>query len=314
MTQKILTTTSSFGKSDSSPIRQLESAGFSVIANPHGKTLNEAEALAFFHEHRPVGIIAGLEPLNANVLTQCADFLKVVSRCGTGLDNVDLDAAKKIGINVLNTPEAPAEAVAELTLGFILALLRNIPAHDRSVHAGEWTKRMGYLLSETTIGIIGLGRIGKRVAAFLEKLGPTILAADCSPDHAWISAHQVTLVSPDEILPASDVITLHLPSSSGELHHFMNRNRLRKMKPGSFLINTSRGALIDEAALCESLDEGPLAGAALDVFEQEPYAGPLLRYQNVILSPHSGSYAKATRTRMEMEAATNLLNALRENT
>lgn len=314
MTQKILTTTSSFGKSDSTPIRQLESAGFSVIANPHGKTLTEDETLAFFHAHHPVGIIAGLEPLNANVLTQSADFLKVVSRCGTGLDNVDVDYAKKLGITVLNTPEAPAEAVAELTLGFILALLRNITAHDKSVHAGEWTKRMGFLLSETTIGIIGLGRIGKRVAAFLEKLGPTILASDCNPDHAWLSAHQVTLVSAEEILPASNVITLHLPSASGELHHFLNRNRLRKMKPGSFLINTSRGALLDEVALCESLAEGHLAGAALDVFEHEPYDGPLLTYPNVILSPHSGSYAKATRARMEMEAATNLINALRENT
>lgn len=314
MKHKILTTTSSFGKSDPSSIRRIEAAGFSVVANPHGKTLTETETLAFFLTHRPVGIIAGLEPLNANVLTQSADFLKVVSRCGTGLDNVDLDAAKKNGIKVLNTPEAPAEAVAELTLGFILALLRNISSHDRSVHAGEWTKRMGYLLSETTIGIIGLGRIGKRVAAFLEKMGATILASDCTPDHAWLSAHQVTLVSPEEILPASDVITLHLPSASGELHHFLNRNRLRKMKPGSFLINTSRGALLDEVALCESLTEGHLAGAALDVFEHEPYDGPLLTYPNVILSPHSGSYAKATRARMEMEAATNLLNALRENT
>lgn len=311
MKQKILTTTSSFGKSDSSPIHQMEAHGLQVITNPHEKTLSEAEVLELLQKHRPVGIIAGLEPLNSNVLTQSADFLKVVSRCGTGLDNVDLDSAKKNAITVLNTPEAPAEAVAELTLGFILALLRNIPAHDKSVHAGEWTKRMGFLLSETTIGIIGLGRIGKRVAAFLEKLGPTILASDCNPDHAWLSAHQVNLVSPEEILPASDVITLHLPSAAGALHHFMNKNRLRKMKPKSFLINTSRGALIDEEALCESLDDGHIAGAALDVFEQEPYAGPLLNYPNVILSPHSGSYAKATRTRMEMEAANNLLNALR---
>jgi D-3-phosphoglycerate dehydrogenase len=212
----------------------------------------------------------------------------------------------------MNTPEAPAEAVAELTIGFILALIRNISSHDRDVHAGDWTKRMGLLLSETTIGIIGLGRIGKRVAAFLEKLGPNILASDCAPDHAWLSAHQVTLVSPEEILPASDVVSLHLPSASGEMHHYMNGDRFRRMKPGSFLINTSRGALVDELALCSALDAGHLAGAALDVFEHEPYSGQLRDYPNVILSPHSGSYARATRTRMEMEAASNLLIALKD--
>lgn len=307
---KIITTTSSFGKSDRAPLDILVESGLEITVNPWGKTLNEEEISEFFHREKPVGMIAGLEPLNREILSDASSHLKVISRCGTGLDNVDLEAAQALGITVCNTPEAPAEAVAELTIGFIFDLLRNITFHNQAVRAGFWTKRMGRLLSETTVGIMGLGRIGKRVAGFLEKLGTTVYACDSDPDQAWLAAHQVTLVSAEEILPACDLISLHLPYASGELFHFINSDRIKKMKRGSFLVNTSRGGLVDDVALADALTSGHLAGAAIDTFEQEPYKGILHQHGNIILSPHTGSYAKATRVRMEMEAAQNLVHAL----
>lgn len=309
---KILTTTSSFGKSDETPLKLLQTAGCQVLGNPHGRTLTETEALAFYSAERPVGVVAGVESITADLLEKVASHLKVISRCGTGMDNIDLVAAERLGIKVLNTPEAPAEAVAELTIGFIFALLRNITVHNETVQGGQWKKQMGRLVSETTVGVMGLGRIGRRVATFLDTLGAHVVVSDVKPDHQWLAAHpRVTLIEADELLTAADVLTLHLPSASGDLHHFMNKDRLARMKPGSFLVNTSRGALVDEKSLIGALESGHLAGAAIDVFEEEPYTGKLTGRPGVILSPHAGSYARATRVRMETEAAQNLLAALK---
>ena len=311
---KILSTTSSFGKLDHAAADFLRSTGHILERNPHGRTLTEDEVIEFLECHRPPGIIAGVEPLTGRVLHGAAAYLKVISRCGTGLDNVDLDTAKELGIVVMNTPEAPAEAVAELTIGLIFALLRNIVIHNQVVCGGSWAKKTGYLISETTVGIVGLGRIGRRVGTFLDLLGAKVVACDVAPDHAWLAAHpRVMLLQAEEVLAASDLVTLHLPSAAGDLHHYLNSSRLARMKPGAYLVNTSRGALIDEAALVAALASEHLAGAALDVFEHEPYQGPLLRQANVILSPHVGSYARATRARMEMEAAQNLLQAFTES-
>ena len=310
---KLLITTSSFGAKDEAARACLIAAGYDVILNPFARTLTEVEIAALLAEHRPVGLIAGLEPLTEPVMQGAVTHLKVISRCGTGLDNVDLDAAKRLGIAVLNTPAAPAEAVAELSLGLILALIRNIVAHDQLVRTGAWKKRMGLLLSEITVGIVGLGRVGRRVAAILRPLGTKIVAADVMPDHDWIAAHGVSLMTLPQLLATADVVSLHLPYASGDLHRLMNAERLATMKPGSFLINTSRGALIDEQAVCDALQSGHLAGAAVDTFEQEPYTGLLLQAPNVILSPHAGSYARATRNRMELEAAQNLIGELKKS-
>lgn len=261
-------------------------------------------------QFRPVGMIAGVEPITAAVLKDAAPHLEVISRCGTGLDNVDLSAAEKLGIVVRNTPAAPAEAVAELTVGLIFALIRGITHHDHLVRAGFWTKRMGVLLSEITVGIIGLGRVGKRVASVIQPFGAKVLASEIKPDYEWIASHGVSLVTIPELLTASDIVSLHLPYATGELHHFINAQRLKAMKQGSYLINTSRGALVDEEALCLALRQEHLGGAAIDVFEHEPYHGPLTKFTNVILSPHVGSYARATRSRMELEAAQNLIAGL----
>ena len=310
---KVLITTSSFGAKDEAALNALRDAGYEAVLNPFGRTLAEAEIAALLAEHRPVGLIAGLEPLTAGVMQGAGAHLQVISRCGTGLDNVDLPAAQQLGIAVLNTPAAPAEAVAELSLGLILALIRNVVAHDQLVRSGTWKKRMGLLLSEITVGIVGLGRVGRRVAAILRPLGTKVVATDVLPDHDWIAAHGVSLMTLPQLLAASDVVSLHLPYASGDLYRLMNAERIAAMKPGSFLINTSRGALLDEQAVADALQSGHLAGAAIDTFEHEPYTGLLLQAPNMILSPHAGSYARATRNRMELEAAQNLVREMKKS-
>ncbi len=307
---KILITTSSFGAKDAAARNLLSSAGYEIIGNPFSRTLTEEEVTKLLGHEKPIGMIAGVEPLTASALEDAAAHLKVISRCGAGLDNVDIAAAKKLGIAVLNTPAAPAEAVAELTVALIFSLIRNIGQNDHVVRAGFWSKKMGLLLSEITVGIIGLGRVGKRVASVIQPFGTKVLGCETVPDYEWIASHGVSLVTAPELLGGSDIVSLHLPYATGELHHFINADRLKAMKQGSYLINTSRGALVDENALCASLREEHLAGAAIDVFEHEPYHGPLTKFTNVILSPHVGSYARATRNRMELEAAQNLMAGL----
>lgn len=307
----ILITTSSFASGDPTVVTGLTAAGYTVVTNPFKRTLTESEVTALLAEHRPAGLIAGVEPLTGSVIESAAAYLKIISRCGTGIDNVDLAAAKRLGITVFNTPSAPAEAVAELSLALILALVRNVVTHDRAVRDGTWKKRMGLLLSEITVGIIGLGRVGRRVAAMLRPFGTRILATDVMPDHDWIAQHGVSLVSLEQLISTADVVSLHLPYASGDLYRLMNAERLALMKKGSYLLNTSRGALIDEQAVCDALQSGHLAGAAVDTFEQEPYTGVLLGAPNIILSPHAGSYARATRNRMELEAVRNLLGGLK---
>ena len=161
-----------------------------------------------------------------------------------------------------------------------------------------------------TIGIVGLGRVGRRVAALLAPFGCRMLGSDVQTDLQWLAAHRVELVSIEELLQSADLVTLHLPYATGDLHHYFNSARIASMKPGSFLINTSRGGLVEEPAIFEALTSGQLAGAAIDTFEAEPYSGVLIHAPNIILSPHAGSYARSTRQRMELEAVQNMVAAL----
>jgi D-3-phosphoglycerate dehydrogenase len=227
------------------------------------------------------------------------------------MDGIDLEAAKKHGILVRNTPEAPTEAVAELAVSLILDLLRKVNIMDRNAKAGIWKKEMGALLQGKTIGIVGLGRIGRRVAELLKPFNVTLLATDIKPDAGWISKNNVKLAALEELLKQSDIVSIHVPYSK-EMHNFMNPEKINSMKKGAILINTSRGGLIDEKALYDALKSGHLGGAGLDVFEKEPYAGPLKEFDNIIITPHIGSYALESRVQMEIEAAKNLVGMLGE--
>lgn len=299
---KILITTSSFD-TEAPEIKNLEAAGFQIVTNPHKRRLTEDEVAELLTPDI-IGIIAGLEPLTASVIEGAAG-LKVISRCGAGLDNVDMAAADKKGIKVLNTPDAPAKAVAELTMALIFSLMRHIPAQDRAIRAGGWERPMGKLLSEQTAGLIGYGRIGRRVADHLSGFGVKVLAHD--PFAKDFSGAKKTDL--DDLLKNADIISLHMPLTADN-NQMVNADFLNKMKPGAVLINTARGELIDENALHDALKSGKLGGAALDVYHQEPYQGPLATLDNIILSAHTGSYAQETRMQQEAEAAQNLLDSL----
>lgn len=302
----IAVSTSSFGRHDPGPLEQLREAGYEVRLNPHGRRLHHAETTELLRG--VVGLVAGTETLDREILMEATE-LRAIARCGVGVDNLDHDTAAERDIAIRSTPEPPAEAVAELTLGGILGLLRHLPAADRGMRQGEWQKPMGRLLRGRTIGLVGLGRVGKRLVELLTPFACTLLATDPVPDEWFAERHGIRYIELDRLLAKADVVSLHLaPPAGGET--LLNRERLTKLRPEAILVNTARGGLVDEAALYDLLAAGKLAGAFLDVFAEEPYHGPLSELPQVLLSPHIGSYAIETRVRMESEAVEHLLAAL----
>lgn len=302
----VLISTSSFGQYSREPLDLLDARGIRYMLNARGRKL-EAEEIASLLSDMD-GLVAGTEPLTRDVLLH-APRLKVISRCGTGLDNVDLKAAAELGIQVRNTSGAHIDAVAELSLAAMLAALRHLPQTDRAVRGGTWKKPMGRLLRGKTVGLVGLGRVGKRLIELLEPFQVQVLATDPQIDRDFADVHQVKYVALDELLEQSDIVTLHLPYSS-EVHHLLDAKRLLRMKPEAVVVNCARGGLVDEAALFQALQSGRLAAAHLDTFEEEPYTGPLTGLENLSLSSHIGSYAVEGRVEMEREAVVNLLTCL----
>lgn len=300
---KILITTSSYDRANNPSLDVLAGGGFDIVLNPYGRRLTENEVMALLDDD-VVGIIAGVEPLTRRVLAGGA-ALKVVSRAGIGLDSVDLAAAAELGILVSNTPNAPVAAVAELAVGLMLDLLRKISAADREVRMGRWMPLMGNLLGAQTVGLIGGGRIGSATMGLLQAFGSEVLV--CDPLYSGDAACCVGI---DDLLKSADIVSLHVPYGAAT-HHLIDAERMARMKRGALLVNTSRGGLVDEAALLDALQRGHLAGAALDTYEQEPYNGPLAAMSQVVLTAHMGSYAKESRSRMEREAAENLVAGLR---
>jgi D-3-phosphoglycerate dehydrogenase len=291
-------TTSSFDVAGNPSLARLVAQGVRIETNPWKKQIDEVQAIEFVGKHNPIGVIAGVEPWTARVM-DAAPALKVLSRVGVGVDRIDFSAALARGVEIRSTPDAPAPAVAELTLGLILGVLRKTALCDRRLRGGEWMKSQGPLLAGKTVGVIGYGRIGRRVADLLRAFDAHPLPYDPVTAPGDLNA----------VLAASDIVTLHIPYSA-DAHHLIGADAIARMKRGSYLINAARGGLVDEAALCVALESGHLAGAALDVFEQEPYAGPLCGHDTVVLTPHVGSAAVEVRQRMEHEAAANLLEAL----
>ena len=305
---RILVSTSSFNVHANAALETLRGAGCELVLNPHGRRLTETEAGELLATEGLVGMIAGTEPLTRATLSR-APALKVISRCGIGMDNVDLAAAQALGITVLNTPDAPSGAVAELTIGLMLSALRRIAEADRALRAGEWRPLMGGLIARRVVGVVGYGRIGRKTAAIARAFGGRVLAHDVRLIEPHDGVEPATL---DDLLRQSDIVTLHLPSPTPG-QPFMGAKRIAAMKRGSILVNASRGDLIDEDALVHALVSGHLAAAALDTYAKEPYSGPLCTLPQVTMTAHMGSYAEEARAIMEEEAAANLLGALVEH-
>jgi D-3-phosphoglycerate dehydrogenase len=301
---QILISTSSFNLDNFSELSVIRSSGIEVKLNPFKTRLTEDQVIELLGAES-VGLIAGLESLNSRVL-RSATALKVIARVGTGLDSVDLGEAAKLGIKVLNTPDAPTSAVAELTLGHILGLLRNIAKSDRQIRDNKWQGQMGTLLETKTVGVVGFGRIGQRVAKLVASFGAKVIVSD-----PYTDTTEYENCALDELCQRVDVLTLHLPYVE-KTHNLIGSRQFQLMKKGSFVINVSRGGLIDEIALLQAVESEHIAGAALDCFEQEPYFGPLSKLENVQMTAHMGTYARETRDQMEREASLLLVKALRE--
>jgi len=303
---KIFVALSTFAESGDAPLELLKEGGFSFTVNPTGKRLTAEQVAAMTAGFD--GVVAGLEPYTSAVLRQLPG-LRCISRCGVGVDNIDLAAAAAEGIAVRNTPDVVIQPVAELTVGMIFDLLRNLTAHTKLMNEGRWERLPGFLLKGKQAGIIGLGRIGRRVAEMLTALGVTVLGYDLAPDREWARSRNIRLVSLETLLSGSDIVSLHL-SPSAEQPFVLSTEELSEMKPGSFIVNTARGSLIDEDALIKALTGGPLAGAALDVYAKEPYAGPLSRLPNVVLTPHVATLTRESRCEMETQAVRNVIEEL----
>jgi D-3-phosphoglycerate dehydrogenase len=305
---RVALSVSSFGAAGPEPLEALRSAGVEIVENPHGRKLNEEEVAQLLRDVD--GVIAGTEPLTAAVLEQ-AGRLRVISRVGVGMDNVDLVAAERLDIAVCNTPDAVTDAAAELALGGILSVLRHLHEMDAEMRAGRWTRKMGSLLRGKTVGIVGLGRIGRRIATLLSPFEGRLLAHDLVPPEDWATGHGVELVTLGELLAESDVVTLHVSGAGESGGPLIGSGELAAMKASAVLVNAARGGLVDEEALREALTSGGIAGAHVDVYGQEPYEGPLREVPNVLLTPHAGSFAQEARALMEQEAVSNLLDCLR---
>ena len=299
----ILIGPTTFGVLDASPIRRLEKAGYEIRRNPVGKKMSEDELNHALEG--VVGIIAGLEPLNAKVLA--LSTLKVISRCGVGLESIDVAASKRLGIRVFSTPNAPTTAVAELTLGAILCMLRKVSQMSQIMHTGGWEKMSGPQLRDKTVSVVGLGRIGQQVATYLKVFGVRLLGVD-----PFLQSHinGIELMTLGDALPQSHIISLHASGST----EILGRSEFEKMRQGGYVTNTGRGGLINESALQEALDSGKVAGAWLDAFSEEPYQGPLKDYKQVLLTPHIGYSSDEARRQMEIEAVENLLSGLESKT
>jgi len=306
-TNKVLTSPSSFGQISQIPFDLLKENGFDVINNPYGRKLTENEVIELAKDC--IGIVAGVESLSSSVLDSLP-LLKCISRVGVGMDNVDLDYAKGKGIIVVNTPDGPTRSVAELTLAMTLALLRKIPQADSAMKNKQWNKQIGNLIFGKQIGIIGLGRIGRLVAELFTGIGNPVIGFDLYPDEKWAKEKGVKIKTFDEVIREADVLTLHIPGNKNN-EAVIGEKELQKMKSDAFLINISRGGVVDEDALYRALSTKKLSGAALDVFSKEPYSGALCNLDNIVLTPHLGSYAKEGKLQMEIDAVNNLINVLK---
>jgi D-3-phosphoglycerate dehydrogenase / 2-oxoglutarate reductase len=298
-TGRVLVTTFPFGEIDREPVQLLETEKIPFTPNPFQRRLREEELAEIIAPYE--ALIAGTEPITARVLER-AENLRLIARVGIGLDSVALRAARSKGIEITYTPAAPSPAVAELAIAQMLALLRQTPIANREIREGVWRRRIGRRLALMTVGVIGVGRIGRRVIQHLKGWSPQILAHDIREDLDFSGTTGCTWTDAETIYRLADIITLHVPLTR-RTRGMIGERQLAMMKPDAILINTARGEIVDEAALAAALRANPRFSAAMDVFENEPYQGELTGLENCLLSSHMGSATRDCRLRMELEAA-----------
>ena len=298
MTARVFISTIPFGAIDPQPVDALTAANLDFRINPLGRRLQPEEVADAIGNSEIV--IAGTEPITAEVMAACPN-LRAICRVGIGLDNVDLLAARERNIAVSYTPDEPSAAVAELAVGLMLDLSRHISRADHEIRNAHWQRNAGRRLAQSTVGVVGVGRIGGRVIRHLNGgfPGVRILANDPVRNPDFDDA--VTWTDLDAIYEQCDIISLHVPLTL-ETRGIIGAAELSRMRPDCILVNTARGGIIDERDLATALKDKRIAGAALDVFETEPYTGPLTQLDNAVLTCHLGSMTRDCRARMEIEA------------
>lgn len=285
-------------------------ADVEVIQAKVRERLSEAELLPYAGEVD--GVISGDDRFTASVLEAFAPRLKVISKWGTGIDSIDQDAAGRLGIQVRNTPDAFTDAVADSVLAYILSFARGVPWMDDVLKSGGWAKRPGRTLKESTLGVIGVGRIGRSVLRRAGAFGMRLLGTDIREIPAdTVRELGVTMVALDDLLAKSDFVSLNCDLNPTS-RRLMDTRTLAMMRPEAVLINTSRGPVVDEGALVHALQAGELAGAGLDVFEDEPLPldSPLRRMENVLLAPHNANSSPEAWSRVHRNTIDNLFDAL----
>jgi len=306
---RVLVTARSFGTADPALKPYLEEAVGEVVYNPFGRPFSCEE----FEQYLPGmdGLIAGVDVIDEKVLNM-ADRLRVIARHGTGVDQVDIQAALDRSIVVTNTPGANAAAVAELAFGLMLALARQIPEAAAATKAGNWPHLDGFTLEGHVLGLMGFGAVGQEMARRAAGFGMAILAYDPAPVEAAALELGVRLCSPQEVLEEAGFLSLHMPLID-ETRGFLNTQTMQFLKPGVFLINTARSGLVDEHALLQALNQGLIRGAAMDVFYKEPPdpASPLLSHPAVLVTPHLGAHTDGAVNNMGRMAIENCLAVLR---
>ena len=282
-----------------------------LVFNEERKPLTEEELIPLLKDCD--GYLAGLDLVTEKVLRECRQ-LKVISRYGTGYDRIDMEAAKKYGITVTNTPGVNAEAVGELTFGLLLSVARKIPYLDFTTRDGQWVRSTGVELKGKTMGIIGLGAIGKIVARCAKGFDMKVMAYDPYLNESYCQEQEIVPADLNKIFEQSDVITLHLPLNK-ETTHLIGCEAIEKMKEGVILINASRGGILDEEAVYRGLKSGKIGGLGLDAFENEPPKNsPLFEFSNVVVTPHTGAHTIEATNLMADMAVGNLIKVLKGET
>ena len=307
MSGSILITPRSLTAAGHPALARLQDAGYELVFTTPGQQPTPAELLQVLPGC--VGYLAGVEEVDAQVM-EAAPGLRVISRNGVGTNNLDLAAARRLGITVCTTPGANARGVAELAMAHLLALARWVPFSDHALKAGGWQRRKGMEVHGKTLGLIGCGHVGRLVARFALGMDMTVLAYDVMPDATFAPSPEFRFMPLADVLCQSDVISLHCPAL-GDGRALLDAAALATMKQGVFLINTARAELIDPAALTAALHSGQVAGAAMDVFRSEPPTGdPLVASDRVVATPHIGGFTEQSVDRAVDMAVDNLLQAL----
>ena len=304
---KILITPRSFTSASKKPLEMLKEKGYEIIKNETGKPLNEREMLLLIKDVD--GIIIGIDKLNVEIIRQTCN-LKVISKYGVGVDNIDIKAATEQGIVVTNTPMANIDAVADIAFALMLALARKIPEANRETKAGNWKKFIGTSVWRKKLGVIGLGKIGRQVVKRARGFEMEILCYDIIQDEEFARQFGVRYVDLETLLKESDYITIHTPLNNAT-KGMISYKELEMINENAFLINTSRGGIIDEKALYDALKNNKIKGAALDAYEKEPPKNsPLMELENVIMLSHNGAYTEEAIANMGIESAQNLIDVL----